>query len=155
MTAAIVLVLAACVEPMRMPQAADSVQIFADRMQRALDARDPHDIAALADVAAWREASHPPVEELELVLPPGPLVREGGETAAANEIIYRDASSPHPRRWRMRLRRTADGDYRAGIIPEPCPTRSRSRGFLGEHARPGDDAEPRTWTVLECYPLPS
>ena len=133
-----------------------SRRAFLDAVDRALNAREPQQVAELADVQRWRATGRGELPTASLWLPPGPLKRLRDLTA--NEVVYEDA---HANTWRLRMRRSEGGPWLIVVVPQPCPPKSMPRGPVGRElpGPPQPSEAPTTatsavWTPLECWPLP-
>jgi hypothetical protein len=120
------------------PAGGDPRARFLADVDAALASRDAARLEALADWTGWGGARG------ELLLPAAPIRRE--RELSDTEVLYRDAAG---RSWRL-VTRSVDGALRLVPRARPCPARGmeRVRG-AGPPA-----AERRTWTPLECWPLP-
>lgn len=132
------------------PGAGDERSRLLSRIDAALAGRDRAELEALADWRGWSGATDPPdVARLELLLPPAPIRRE--KEMSEREVLYRDGEG---RSWRLVLTRVESGDWKIVVRARPCPAGGMRRQPMNEDAAPPDRKAARTWTPLECWPLP-
>jgi len=92
-------------------------ETFLKRVDAALASREPRQIAAVSDTKSWREAGYPRLDALKMILPKGPLIRDGN--LSDTSVLYKDAAG---RSWRLTLQHDAERDaWLAVIRPHPCP----------------------------------
>jgi hypothetical protein len=123
-------------------------ETFLKRVDAALASREWRQIAAVSDTKSWREAGYPQLDALKMILPKGPLIRDGN--LSDTSVLYKD---PSGRSWRLTLKHDAERDVWLAVIrSHPCPRGGiRRRPATGrEESRPPVE----TWTILECWPLP-
>lgn len=116
---------------------------FLEEIDQALALRDTKSIMALSDVRSWSAAGYPTLGELQLRLPAGPISRI--RDLSENSVLYQDARK---RSWRLTITRGSEGQPLAVIRSDACPHPDRRQGVYQS------DDKVRSWTVLECWPLP-
>jgi hypothetical protein len=121
----------------------DGHERFLELLDAALAGRNGREVAELADVDAWRAAGYPDPADLELLLPPAPLTRTRALSDA--EVLYKDGTD---RLWRVVLR-SGSATWKATIRASPCPRTGARRTLEGDAG-----SAVKTWTILECWPLP-
>jgi hypothetical protein len=87
----------------------------------------------VSDTKSWREAGYPQLDALKMILPKGPLIRDGN--LSDTSVLYKD---PSGRSWRLTLQHDAERDvWLAGGHPlaslpsrrDPPTSRDRARGI--------------------------
>ena len=125
---------------------------FLRTVDGAIQSRSASRLSAIADLDRWLRAGRSPVDQLTLWLPPKPIERK--RDLAANEFLYEDGEG---KSWRLRIARQADDrDWRVVLPDAPCPPKGMPRMRPSDEAGAPAPATPpsKTWTVLECWPLP-
>jgi hypothetical protein len=122
----------------------DGHEMFLKLLDAALAGRSDQEVVKLADVDAWTAAGYPDPGALELRLPPAPLTRTRALSDA--EVLYKDGTD---RLWRVVLRSTGSAIWKATIRASPCPKAGARRTLEGDAG-----SAVKTWTILECWPLP-
>jgi hypothetical protein len=125
---------------------------FLRTVDAAIESRSASRLSTLADLDRWLGSGRSPLDQLTLWLPPKPIERK--RDLSANEFLYEDGEG---KSWRLRIAHQADSrDWRVILPDAPCPPKGMPR------MRPSDPAgapapvtaPSRTWTILECWPLP-
>jgi hypothetical protein len=122
---------------------------FLQKVDAALQSRDANALASLADNARWRTTGYPPLAQLKLLLPDGPIARAAD--ASPTDVIYKDGLG---RSWRLQIRESGEGSWRISPKTTSCPG---PPVLLGPPMGRGAIRTPevQSWTPLQCWPPPS